>query len=203
MIRNKQYSVKKRKTILNKILKLYSTGDYTIASCCAEAGVPYRTFKYWLTQYEKAVEEGKVTKEMDYLAKFAESYQDVKDEIKEVFHSELVQRAEMSLMKLVKGYEYEETVTEVKEKKDKDGTTILVPVGVKKTKKQSLPSTSAVTFVLTRLSPDKWGDSNKIVTNLNLNTSAYDNMTLDEINEELRKVREDIEEEDETTESGI
>lgn len=38
--------------IIRKVCGSYETGEYTLESCCKNAGVPYRTYKDWRSRYE-------------------------------------------------------------------------------------------------------------------------------------------------------
>lgn len=182
---NPKYSPAKITKIVMQVCEEYEKCLYTIKSCCENAGVPYTTFKGWMREFKKFGEE--IPHEWKFFVPLEALYARVR-EINEVhYESELLHSSKSSLKKRIEGFEYEELVTEVKQKTDADGQTIMIPVGLKKTKKFIPPSETLIQFVLKNLEPEKWGD--KVMnTNINLNTSKYERMSVEEIEEELRKL---------------
>jgi hypothetical protein len=174
---------------VKKVCELYTKGEYTIESCCNSVGVPYRTFMSWFEKYNSYI--GEVPDNYNYFAELADLYRDAKESSSDVFRGNLIKKAENALEQKLVGYEYEETVTEVKQVTDNDGNTVLVPVGIKKTKKRVLPSDAAIKFTLTALKPEVYGDRSTI-TNLNIETDKYKGMSMEEIEEEIKKVRSDL-----------
>ena len=77
------------------ILQNYSFGVYSLESCCLSEGVPYITFYYWCQN----------SKEIKCL------FKEAKKEFRKSKATKILEAAQFSLLRLIEGYEYIETVT--------------------------------------------------------------------------------------------
>lgn len=80
------------------------------------------------------------------------------------------QEVENALLKRARGYQYEETVTEIEEvptgKTDSDGRPIMKQVKhIRKVMKTALPDTTAQIFWLKNRRPDRWRDKQDVAIN--------------------------------------
>ena len=152
----KTYTKKAKLEIVRKICANYETGQYTLESCCKNAGVPYRTFRDWWIRYENERENegGK----WHFFAEVAALWEDAQRQHRTEVSNELVCKAETALHKSITGWEYEETITVGRRSIDKNGEITFIPIGIKKTKKYKAPSDSAIQFALKKLKPEIYGD---------------------------------------------
>lgn len=164
-----KYSLEQKTKIAHAILSVYATGKYTLESCCEAQGVTDRTFRGWVTQH----------------VELSELYEEYKESMREISKQELRKMAEKSLEKLVKGGEYEESVTVVTMDKGKP-----VVKEVRKTKKIVQPNTAAVLFTLTNLDPKQWRNTQLIEGKLNINAQvkAVEGMTDEQLQAEIDRL---------------
>jgi len=184
---NPKYSPAKMAKIVTQVCEEYEKCRYTIKSCCENAGVPYTTFTGWMREFKKF--NSKIPEEWEFFVPLEALYAHARETNEVNYESELILSSKSSLKKRIEGFEYEELVTEVKQKTDADGQTIMIPVGLKKTKKFIPPSETLIQFVLKNLQPEKWGDR-VMNTNINVSASKYDSMSIEEIEDEIRKLDE-------------
>lgn len=130
---------KYNKRKVDKICRLIASDNYTIAEICAMSGISERCYYDWQANN----------------AEFAELIQKARDK-----HTEtLVKEAKNSLIKLVSGYDVEETKTVFIEGKDIDPETGKPRPKIKErttTKKHYQPNVAAVIFQLTNKAPDEY-----------------------------------------------
>lgn len=124
--------MKYNKKIVKHIFDLIAKDSYTIAEICASVGISERCYYTW--QEENA--------------EFAEGIKKAREKYDET----LVKEAKRSLIKLVKGYDVEETKVVYTEGKDgkpkvKEKTSI---------KKHFQPSVPATIFMLTNKAPEEY-----------------------------------------------
>jgi transposase-like protein len=119
------------KKIVNDICKLIKQDSYSIAEICLKVGISERSYYNWQSNN----------------AEFAESIKRAEQD----FNSLLIVEAKKSLMKLVQGYEVEETRTAYV---DKDGKPrIKEKIS---TIKHYQPNPTAIIFTLTNRDSDNW-----------------------------------------------
>lgn len=181
----KSYSKQAILEIVRKICSNYGTGEYTLESCCEEAGVPYRTYRDWWRRYD-ANPDNEESK-WYCLAEVAGLWEQAQKKNKEENEGKLVKKAESLLERIISGYEYEVKTTHFKRGLDVDGNATLIPVGYKTEKKFRQPSVRAIFFVLTKLKPEIYGDV-VIVADVQ-SSNDYSNWTLEEIEAEIELVK--------------
>ena len=170
--------------IVRKVCGSYKTGEYTLESCCKNAGVPYRTYKDWWARYE--ADPDNVESKWHFLAEVAGLWVDAQEKHRSLNDEALIQKAESLLVKAVSGYEYEEVTTIYKRSIDADGNEVHIPVGLRKKKRFRHPSVSAIMFVLRRLKPEVYGEQILVIKENVKN--EYDDMTIQEIDAELKRL---------------
>lgn len=153
--------------------------------------MPSRTFRNWFKTYKDFGED--VPKKWEYFAELAALYARTRESVRKIEHEMLVEKAISSLMKLVSGFEKEDTIIIYREKQDKKGEKYLEIVNVKKIKKQIGPNVKAVMFVLSKLYPEIYGDKNTVIYVNNFN-NEYNDMSNEEIEAELVKLQSDLNE---------
>lgn len=126
-----------------------------------------------------------------YFAELATLYARAREKCKKYRDGKLMETVDTMLIKLVTGYDVEEIHTEAKEKIDKDGQKIIVPIAIKKIKKHIPPNANLIMFLLKKRRPEEYGD-NIIVTNINVDTEKYENMTDGELEAELARLNSDL-----------
>lgn len=187
--RSQSYTQAEIRKIIKQVCENYSTGEYRLDSCCENAGVPSRTFRNWFKTYEDFGES--VPAKWEYFAELATLYAYAREKCKKYRDGKLMETVDTMLVKLVTGYDVEEIHTEAREKIDKDGQKIIVPTGIKKIKKHIPPNANLIMFLLKKLRPEEYGDNN-VVTNINLNTDKYKNMTDEELEAEITRLNSDL-----------
>ena len=123
---------------VTKICELYSSGNYTIASCCGKEGISTRAFNQYCNRY----------------AECAELYKKAKKDAIGAYKAELVEKAETALVKAIEGYYIEES--EVVERFNKIGDS----VGRSESKRRSFvkPNVTAIIFALKNCDPMSWNN---------------------------------------------
>ncbi len=137
--------MKYSKVKANKIVKLYATGEHTITDICAELNIDRSTFYDWKathSEFASAIEEAEKL-HLDSIGDLAES----------------------SLIKLIKGTEFEEKKVEYG--LGKDGKP--VKTGETVTKKVILPNPSMVALALTNRKAKDWKNKQSIDLEANVN----------------------------------
>jgi len=183
LARQKTYSQSGMVKIARKICTEYKTGLYSLESCCDNAGVPYRTWKEWWARYNADPTNDKI--KAHCLAEVADLWKESQESRDLIARGNLKELCETNMERLIKGWEYKETKTDVKTVKDSDGQEILVPVGQTITTKQVLPNAGMIQFALKSVAPQLYGERS---TNLNVNVDAGDafkGRTLAEIDAEI------------------
>ena len=173
--------------IIKKICINYKSGEFTLESCCKNAGVPYRTFKDWWARYE--MDPHNKDNKWYFLAEVAGLWENAKNEHRNENEKVLMRKAESLLMKAVTGYEYEEETIIYRRIPDALGNEVLIPVGLKKRTRLHPPSVRAITFVLTKLKPEIYGDQSIITTEKEI--SSYEGWSIEEIKEEISRLEEE------------
>jgi hypothetical protein len=128
-----------RKKKIEEICDLYSSGSFTIESCCTEIGITARTFWNWCDQNSE----------------FAESYKKAKERAAKINKEGIREKAVDNLTKLITGFWIEETEKEefVSKSGDVSGKRI-------KTKRKFIPpNVTAVIFALKNTDPANWNES--------------------------------------------
>ncbi|WP_417369800.1 hypothetical protein [Flavobacterium beibuense] len=174
--------------IIKKICINYRRGEFTLESCCKNAGVPYRTFKDWWARYE--MDPHNKDNKWNFLAEVAGLWENAKNEHRKENEKVLMHKAESLLTKAVTGYEYEEITTIYSRSIDKHGNVTLVPVGFRKKKRFRPPSVSAIIFVLTKLKPEIYGQR-VLVVNDKIK-DEYEGWTMEKIDAELERLKKNI-----------
>lgn len=187
--RSRSYTQAEITKIIKQVCESYSTGGYTLESCCENAGVPSRTFRNWFKTYEDFGEN--VPAKWTYFAELATLYARAREKCKKYRDGKLMETVDTMLVKLVTGYDVEEIHTEAKEKIDKDGQKIIVPIAIKKIKKYIPPNANLIMFLLKKLRPEKYGDT-IITTSINVDTDKYKNMTDEELEAEIERLKSDL-----------
>lgn len=126
--------MKYSKRISDKIFKLISTDDYTVAEICKNVRLAESTYYQWKLDHPE----------------FSEMLKKANDIRMEFFKTE----ARKSMAKKIKGYDYEEVHTTVV---DKDGKPQIKEQ--KKVKKHVPPDTAALIFTLTNTDPENFKNS--------------------------------------------
>lgn len=187
--RSRSYTQAEITKITKQVFENYSTGEYTLESCCENAGVPSRTFRNWFKTYEDFGDN--VPAKWTYFAELATLYAHAREKCKKYRDGKLMEMVDTMLVKLVTGYDVEEIHTEAREKIDKDGQKIIVPIAIKKIKKHIPPNANLIMFLLKKLRPEEYGD-NIIVNNINVDAEKYKNMTDEELEAELARLNSDL-----------
>lgn len=123
---------KYNKKIASKIFTLYTEGNYTIAQVCLKVGISERCFYTWQTEF----------------AEFADNLK----QAREIYISKKLVECDISLEKLINGYDYDEKKTVYVDGKDhkpviKEQTSI---------KKHVAPSLGAIIHFQTNKDPQNW-----------------------------------------------
>lgn len=187
--RSRSYTQAEITKITKQVCESYSTGEYTLESCCENAGVPSRTFRNWFKTYEDFGEN--VSAKWTYFAELATLYARAREKCKKYRDGKLMETVDTMLVKLVTGYDVEEIHTEAKEKIDKAGKKIIVPVAIKKIKKHIPPNANLIMFLLKKRRPEEYGDD-IIVTNINIDAEKYKNMSDEELEAEFERLKSDL-----------
>lgn len=158
-----------RKQIMERFCELYGTGEYTFDSCASEAGTGGTVIRDWVKDFEvlkeKCEKEGtEIPEKHAWFGYYVELFYESKKKARRKFREGLIKKAENALEKRISGFDYEETITEVKEVRDKDGNKSYIPVSIKKMKKKALPCVNAAKFLLGSLKPDVYGKQNIDIT---------------------------------------
>ena len=103
----------------------------------------------------------------------------------------LVEKAMSSLMKLVFGFEKEDTIMVYREKQNKNGEKFLELINIKKIKRQIGPNVKAVMFVLSKLYPEVYGDKATVIY-IDSFIEKYKGVSDEELEEELARLRSDL-----------
>jgi HEPN domain-containing protein len=121
-----------------KICEHYSSGNYTIASCCGKEGISVRAFNQYCNKY----------------AECADLYKKAKRDAIGAYKAELVEKAQTALEKAIEGYFIEET--ETVERFNKIGDS----VGRSESKRRSFvkPNVTAIIFALKNCDPMSWNN---------------------------------------------
>lgn len=123
---------------VTKICEHYSSGNYTIASCCGKEGLSERAFHKYCAKYTEC----------------ADIYKNAKREATAAYKSELIEKAQSALEKAIEGYYIEES--EVVERFNKIGD----PAGRVESKKRVFikPNVTAIIFALKNCDPMSWNN---------------------------------------------
>jgi len=113
--------------ICQKICDYYSTGKYTIESCCKKSGVAKRTFDNWVEAH----------------AEIAGLYKKASDLKTNVFKKHLKKLTETAIEKKLKGWKWVETTKE-------NG------IITKEVTKFQVPDTALLIFNICNLDPENW-----------------------------------------------
>lgn len=132
--------MKYNKEIVEKICELIRSDSYTILEICKQVGISKQTYYNWIDN------------EIDFL----DSIKKAKGHYDEFVISE----AKKSLIKKIKGYEYEEKTTEVEVNQEGEAKA----TKVRTIKKHAQPDTAAIIFTLCNKAPNEY--QNKYNTEL-------------------------------------
>lgn len=124
--------------IAKKICEKYATGEFTIESCCHNAGIEKSTFHYWKIENPEIMA----------------MFNDAKKKHNAIRKTGLKEKAETGLEQLILGFWITETDTE--EMFSKTGQ--LVGKKVKTKNRFIQPQTAAVIFALKNTDPENWAD---------------------------------------------
>ncbi|MCE5321302.1 MAG: hypothetical protein LLF93_09430 [Bacteroidales bacterium] len=127
---------KYNKKIVKKITDLIKKDSYTIAELCSISGIHVDTYYDW----------------MGKKSEFSEAIKRAREEFRQ---SSLVE-CEKSLIKLIKGYDYEEKKTVYIDSKDKQGISKPKIKEQTTTKKHVPPSLGAIIHYQTNNDPENW-----------------------------------------------
>lgn len=127
-VSKKKYSPK----VLKKIVELYKVESYTVAEVCLKVGISDRSYYYYQSTY----------------AEFAEAIEKAKEE----FTDQMLVECKKSLVKLIKGYDYEEKKT--LSVAGKDGKPSIKEQNI--TKKHMAPNLGAIIHYQTNRDPGEW-----------------------------------------------
>ena len=89
--------------VAKKVCKCYKTNEFTIASCCENNGVKYRTFVNWIDKDSK-----------QYNTHIAQLYKKAQDTKRQNNNFTLVRLARTALMKKLAFFKYDEVTTTTK-----------------------------------------------------------------------------------------
>lgn len=187
--RSRSYTQAEITKIIKKVCENYSTGEYALESCCENAGVPSRTFRNWFKTYEDFGED--IPAKWKYFAELAALYARTKENMRKMENEMLVEKAMSSLMKLVSGFEKEDTIMVYREKQNKNGEKFLELINIKKIKRQIGPNVKAVMFVLSKLYPEVYGDKATVIY-IDSFIEKYKGVSDEELEEELARLRSDL-----------
>lgn len=124
--------------VKKKVIELYATGKHDIQDICKLVGISREIYYKWKQRDKRFVKE----------LQAAEKHR--LDNLKEI--------AVSGLTTLLQGKEWEETTTEGKLVKDKDGNEVFKTTKAKKVKKFILPNPATVVFTLKNLDSDNFAD---------------------------------------------
>jgi len=133
-LRTKAEKIKKAE----KILDLYSAGNYTLESCCNEEGITARTLENWSQKYSEISALKKQAKDNNGRA----NRQGIQD------------TALYGLKRLITGYYVDEE--EVEQLTDSKGR--LVSTRSRKKSRYVQPATAAIIFALKNVDPINWNE---------------------------------------------
>lgn len=171
----------------------YKKGIYTLSSICNAYGVPERTFRSWVNGEKKDLHPG-------FIADIADSFKKAKDRRETNKNLMLKDLAWEAALKRVQG-SYVEEVYEIYENRVVNGKYEEILVGKKVVIKYIPPSDVMIIFVLKHLMPERFNTEYRIYLQelerkkANEQKSIYNDMTIEEIDEELekyKKMRTDI-----------
>lgn len=114
--------------LVKRICNLIKSDSYTITEICAIVGISERAYYDWQLKY----------------ADFADNIKKAKSEFEEL----LLAEAKKSILKKIRGFEYEETKTVTGKTGNFLGETVA--------KKFCPPDTAAIIFTLTNKDPENW-----------------------------------------------
>lgn len=144
--------------IAKEVCDLYSTGEYTIQSCCDAVSISYYTFLNWaqpnLTNNQIALKEwGK-----GYIPEVAELYKKALERNEINYFKLLKDASRRGLLLKSQGMEYEE----IEERVELDSETKkMKTVSRRITKKTIVPDTGALIFVAKNVDPENFSDTTK------------------------------------------
>ena len=115
----------------------YSTGDYTIESCCGNEGITSRTFNNWRVE----------------ISEISDMYIKAQEEKEENYKKKLKLLAESALEKKLKGWEYEEVKSEGIRNKE---TNEIIEFKETVTTKTQIPDSAIIIFAITNRDPKNW-----------------------------------------------
>ena len=192
----KKFRTKRQKVaVAKKICEKYAEGKYTIESVCKSYGVPIRTFTQWAFDWES---RGYDSPTPGFVAEIAELYKKSKEQFDIEQIADLRELALTGLQKKLKGYDFEEVHTELKEVLLESGEKALVPKGIKKVKKHIPPSDTAIIFVTKNLVSEKFSETYVQKHEGSVETkSELDGLSKEELEERIAKLRGVIKKADE------
>lgn len=120
------------KIIANKIFELIENDSYTVEQICKMVGISKQSFYNWKEKY----------------VYFFDGIKKARNK----FDEKIVQEAEHSLLKKIKGFDVEEKTTEVEIEKNGEAR----PAKIKTTTKHIPPDTAAIIFTLTNREPSRY-----------------------------------------------
>lgn len=179
------YTPSKIMKIVEQICENYATGEYTLESCCKNAGVPVRTFSGWFFKYQSFGDN--VPEKWQYFAELADLYTITKKIMLRGEKEILIESSRKSLLKLIEGYTKEQSIAVYENKLDINGNEIPVLVRIKIVKKEIGPNVRAIIFLLTKLCPEVYGDKVTVVHKF-ANENYYDKMSDEELMAEIARL---------------
>ena len=132
--------MKYNKKIVEKICELIRSDSYTIFEICKQVGISKQTYYNWIDN------------KIDFLDSIKKA--------KEHYDEFVISEAKKSLIKKIKGYEYEEKTTEVEVNQQGEAKA----TKVRTIKKHAQPDTAAIIFTLCNKAPNEY--QNKYNTEL-------------------------------------
>lgn len=151
---------KDRQEVMDKITSLIAKDSFTIPELCKKAGISKATYHEWYNEF----------------ADFSDAIKRAKEVRLEMFGKE----AEKSLLKKLKGYDYEEVRTSYIG--GEDGTPLLKERVV--VKKHIAPDTTALIFTLCNAKPDIWKQKQSVDMNVE-STGITVQVTSNEVKDNL------------------
>lgn len=125
--------------ISKKVFEDYSTGEFTLESCCGKQGITARTLNNWAAS----------------ISEVSDLFKKAKDEAAKATKEGLKAKAVSSLEKLITGFSVEEE--ETKEVRNIAGR-VIQKTTIKKTR-HFAPNVTAVIFALKALDPVTWNEN--------------------------------------------
>lgn len=161
---------KYNKKVVEKICNLLKSDSYTIAEVCRIVNIDEATFYRW--QADKS--------------EFCEDIKKARDHFSKVILCE----CERSLVKLIRGYDYEERKTVMIDDKKEKGSPKIKEQTV--TKKHVPPSLGAIIHYQTNKEPETWKNKQNVEVTGKDGKDLFANLTDDELDKKIEELEKKL-----------